>query len=114
MGDNKNKYMKGIILQLYKDDITLSVWVNDKFKSTGDVFGHIEIGGSLDSDKNCFWDNISFFQYCGRKEFNRECKQELKEKNFDHRQTYKDIKSLIKKAYKLGILKQVEDINYEY
>lgn len=95
----------GHIVELYVGDVTLNVWVDRKLNADGHNFGGIEIGGWADDKKNCYWDNLDFFLTCTKKEFNKECKEELKQKGFPVRETRKDIKKLLKRAIKLKILK---------
>lgn len=99
----------GHVVELYVGDVTLNVWVDRKLKADGGNFGGIEIGGWADDKKNCYWDNLDFFLTCTKKEFNKECKKELKEKGFPVRRTRKSIGRLLRRAIKLKILKPNEN-----
>ena len=97
----------GHIVELYTDDVTLSIYVTPDLKYNEKVsnFGNIQVGGWIDEKKNCNWDGINFFMTCTKKEFMQECKQELKDKDFAPKEIRKAITRLIKRAIKIGILK---------
>ncbi len=96
-------------VQLYLNDIELSISVKEDLSGYKDFeplyqFGHFQITDGTIEDKPLFWDGISFFIACGKKEFKKECKKELKEKGYNWKETYRDIKSLLKRAKKLKLL----------
>ncbi len=97
----------GTIIELYsiESDVTLSIFVTNDFKADGKNSGYIQVGGNHDESKNCFWDNLDFFMEATNSEFKAECSGELKEKGFDVREVRKDIRRLIKRAFKLKILR---------
>ena len=101
MSNEKIKY----IVNLYLGDITLSIWTTKNFKGEEDNFGYIEIGGYLDQNKNCFWDNIDFFLEVTNKAFRDECGKELEEKGFDVDNTRRTIRRLINRAKKQNLIK---------
>jgi hypothetical protein len=96
-------------VQLYLNDIELSIAVKENLSGYKEnealyQFGHIQITDGSIEDKPLFWDNVCFFTECGKKEFKEECKTELKEKGYDWKETYRDIKILLKRAKKLKLL----------
>jgi hypothetical protein len=96
-------------VQLYLNDIELSIAVKKDLSGYKDneplyQFGHFQITDGRLEDRPLFWDNLSFFLECGKKEFKEECKTELKEKEYNWKETYTDIKTLLKRAKKLKLL----------
>jgi hypothetical protein len=94
-------------IQLYSGDVELNIAVTDKLKIQEDSlknFGHITVSSGAIGKEECFWDNLFYFYFIPAKKFKKECGKELKEKGFEVEQTYKDIKRLLKRAMKLGIL----------
>ena len=94
-------------VQFYLEYVELNIAVkNDLSKQDSNLknFGYIQItNGSLE-DKPLFWDNLNFFISGGKKEFKKECKPELKEKGYNWRKTYKQIKILLKQAEELNLI----------
>lgn len=94
-------------IQLYAGNVELNIAVTDDLKFTvGNLknFGHITVSsGELDKEE-CFWDNLEFFFEISKKKFKKECGKELEQKGFDAKETYKDIKQLLKRSFKLKIL----------
>lgn len=104
MTDKINTY-----IQFYLDDIELNISVKEDL--TGYLeneplhqCGFIQITDGKLEDRPIFWDNVSYFIDCRKKEFKEECKKELQEKGYDWKQTYKQIKTLLKRAKKLNII----------
>lgn len=96
-----------IFVHLHLNDVELSVAVTDSLKKQeGNLknFGYIQITDGSNEDKPIFWDGINFFLECGKKEFKEECKKQLKKKNYNWKETYKEIKTLLKKAVELELL----------
>jgi hypothetical protein len=94
-------------IQLQLNDITLNISVTDKLnKQEGNLenFGFIEITNGSKEDRPLFWDNINFFLRCNKKDFKKECKEELKEKGYNWKESYKEINTLLKRATKLKII----------
>ncbi len=96
-------------VQLYLNDIELSIAVKENLSGYKDgeplyQVGWFEITNGPIEDKPLSWDNLSFFISCGKKEFKEECKEELKEKERNWKETYTDIKILLKRAKKLKLL----------
>jgi hypothetical protein len=96
-------------VQLYLNDIELTIDVKEDLGryEEDEVLhqaGHFQITDGRIEDKPLFWDNLTFFIECGKKEFKAECKTELKEKGYNWKETYKDIKTLLKRAKKLNII----------
>lgn len=94
-------------VQFFKDDIELSISVTDSLKKQEGnlrLFGHIQITDGKIDDKPIFWDNLSFFLEASKKEFKKECKNQLKEKGYKWKDTYKDIKKLLNHAKKLNLI----------
>jgi hypothetical protein len=96
-------------VQLYLNDIELNISVKrdlDGYKDNEPLYqsGYFQITDGKIEDKPLFWDNLTFFLECGKKEFKEECKTELKEKGYKWKETYKEIKTLLKQAKKLKLL----------
>lgn len=94
-------------VNLHLDDVTLSISVKEnlkKYKEKLVNFGYIEVSTGTIGAEECFWDNINFFLNCGKKEFKKECSEELERKGFNWKQTYKTIKKLLKRAEKLNLI----------
>jgi len=93
---------------LYHGEVTLSVAVTKNLKRQKERlknFGDITVSTGKIDDEDCFWDNIEFFNNMTYKSFLEECKEELIEKGFDPEPIFKSIKKLLKRAFKLNILK---------
>lgn len=94
-------------IQLYLNEVELNISVKKDLSCQDGVlknFGYIKVSTGQIGKEDCFWDNLDFFINCGKKEFKEECKKELQEKGFNHKEIYKTIKQLLKRAKKLNIL----------
>lgn len=94
-------------VQLHLDEVELNISVKEDLScQDGDLanYGYIQVSTGSIGEKECFWDNLEFFLNCGEKEFKEECKKELQQKGFDHKEIYKKIKRLLKRAKKLNKL----------
>ena len=67
-------------------------------------FGYIQVTTGAIDEKPVFWDGIDFFLECGKKQFKKECEEDLDKAGFDCNTTYKSIKKLLKRAVKLKLL----------
>ena len=94
----------GTIVQLFKNNVNLSVFVNNDLTGNGGNFGFIEIHSGYFKDEPEFWDNIGWYLSCGKKEFKKECKKSLEDKGYNWKETYKDMKELLNRAVELKIL----------
>jgi hypothetical protein len=99
----------GTFVRLYLNDIELTINVKEdlcRYEEDEALhqFGYFEITDGRTEDKPLFWDNLTFFLECGKKEFKKECKEELKEKGYNWKEAYRDIKILLKRAKKLNII----------
>jgi hypothetical protein len=99
----------GTYVRLYLNDIELNINVKEdlgRYEKDEALhqFGYIEITDGRIEDKPLFYDNLTFFIECDKKEFKKECKTELKEKERNWKEVYKDIKTLLKRAKKLNII----------
>jgi len=94
----------GTIVQLFKNNVNLSVFVNNDLTGDGRNFGHIEVNSGYVKDEIEFWDSIGWYLSCGKKEFKKECKKSLESKGYNWKETYSDMKELLKRAVKLKIL----------
>lgn len=107
MKTNKIENNIHTFIELYKDDVEFNLSVKDGLTAQdGNLknFGYIQItDGSIDT-KPIFWDGITFFLSCGKKEFKKECKKELKEKGYNWKEIYTTIKELLNRAVELKIL----------
>jgi hypothetical protein len=96
-------------IQFYSGDVELNISVKDDLTKHLENeslyhFGFFQItNGDLD-DKPIFWDNLDFFISAGKKEFKRECKKDLKNKGYDWKEIYKQVKTLLDRAQKLNLL----------
>lgn len=94
-------------IQLYAGNVELNIAVTDDLKPQEDNlknFGHIVVSNGQLNSEDCFWDNLTFFFEIDKRAFKKDCKKELESKGFDVKETYKDIKQLLKRAFKLKIL----------
>ena len=96
-------------VRFYLNDIELNICVKEDlsgYKENEPLyrFGYFQITDGRIEDRPLFWDKVSYFIECGKKEFKKECKKELKEKEYNWKETYRDIKILLKRAKKLKLL----------
>ena len=97
-------------IQFYLDEVELNISVKDDLSGHKENdplrnFGHFQVSTGHKDNEDCFWDNISFFISAGKKEFKEECKKELQQKGFkDWKETYKKVKTLLKRAKKLNLI----------
>jgi hypothetical protein len=102
----KEKISNNVELRL--GDVVLNISVTEDLKrEEGNLknFGYIQISnGMLNEENECFWDNPIYFFDISAKKFNKECGEDLKKGRFDIEETRKNIKKLLKRAFKLGIL----------
>tara|TARA_R110000782_G_scaffold201763_1_gene290390 strand:+ start:4053 stop:4367 length:315 start_codon:yes stop_codon:yes gene_type:complete len=96
-------------VQFFLEDIELTITVKKDFTKYEKEeplknFGYIQITHGSINDKPIFWDGLNFFLECNKKEFEEECGEDLKRKGYDWKETYKIIKTLLKRAKKLNIL----------
>ena len=96
-------------VQFCLNDIELNISVKKdltgyKYDEPLYQFGYFQITDGKIGDKPLFWDNVCFFTECSKKEFKEECKEELKDKGYNWKETYRDIKILLKRAKKLKLL----------
>lgn len=94
-------------ISLNLNDVELNISVKEDLTALDGVlknWGFIRItDGCLDT-KPIFWDGLDYFTSCGKKQFKKECKEELKNAGYEWREIYKIIKSLLRRAEKLNIL----------
>ena len=94
-------------IHLHTDNVELVISVTNKLKKqteTLEKFGWITISKGGINDRDINWDNLNFFLECDYKDFKKECKEDLREKNFKTKKIFKEIKQLLKEANKLNIL----------
>lgn len=94
-------------VQLRIDDVTLTIDTDSKLKQRLDVLknnGYINIHYNSIDQKDIFWDNLEFFISVSFKEFKEVCREDLEKIGYNKKETFKIIKSLIKKAVKLKLL----------
>lgn len=107
MKDKINTYV-----QFYLNNVELNLSVKDDLKRQDDRlknFGFILVSDGMKDSKECFWDGIDWFIKTvlvddNYQEFRKDCREELKQANFKCKQTYKDIKKLLKRAQKLNLI----------
>jgi len=103
----KNKTPVQTYVQLYSNNVELNIAVTKDLKREEKGIlnlGHIAITNGGITEKGCFWDNLEFFFDLSFKEYKKECKKDLLKGGYDIKQTYKDIKRLLKRAHKIGII----------
>lgn len=94
-------------VQFYLDEVELNLAVKkDLTPQDGNLknFGYFQITNGGIKEKPIFWDGIPWTLEVGRKEFKKEFRKELKEKGLDWRETYKKVKTLLKRAKKLKLV----------
>ena len=96
-------------IQMFYNNVELNISVRDDL--TGYDYndplyndGFLQITDGTIQDKPVYWDNLNFFINCRKKEFKEECKTELKEKGYNWKEVYKDIKTLLKRAESLKLI----------
>jgi hypothetical protein len=94
------------VVQIYLNNTTLSVWVDENLKQTDKNlknFGDITItDGYLHKDNVC-WDNLDYFFDLDLDKI-KEMKNELKKKNQYYDDVIDDIQRLIERGLEMGIL----------
>lgn len=97
-------------IRLYLNEVELAVYVDNDLKKSRNPntknFGNITVSTGVIGSKDCFWDNLEFFFDISYDDFRKECRKELRAKGFKTKETYKDIKLLLKQAFKLKILEK--------
>lgn len=96
--------MEGQYISFYKNDVTLDVWVDDDLQPDKNLFGAITVSSGQTGSEDAYWDNLSYFLNIGKKEFKKECKEELVKLGFSWKEVYTDVAYLVDKAKKLGLL----------
>jgi len=107
-----NKIQKDSVqtyIQFYLDEVELNISVKKDLSGHKENeplhnFGYFQITNGDVKDKPIFWDGISWTLKVGKKEFKKEFKEELEEKNLNWKETYKKVKTLLKRAKKLNLL----------
>ena len=95
-------------VQLFLNDVELSIAVTENLKGEdGNLknFGWFEISDGTIDGETCSWDNLEFFYDLSFKDFKKECGDDLKRCGFGAKKVYKDINKLLKRAFKLNLLK---------
>jgi hypothetical protein len=103
MKDNITTY-----IQLYSNNVELNISVTKDLKrEEGNLknFGYIQITEGEIDEKGCFFDNLEYFFDLSFKKYKKECRKDLEKGGYNVKQTYKDIKRLLKRAHKIGIIK---------
>lgn len=104
MKEEKRKLNEDILtyIQLFLNNVELNISVDKNLKRNKEyIFGYFQI---TDNNETIYWDNIEFFIEAKKERFKKECGKELKEKGYDWKQTYKEIKTLLKRAKKLKLI----------
>lgn len=94
-------------VQLFSNNVELNIAVTKNLKrEEGNLknFGYIQITEGGINEKGCFFDNLEFFFNLSFKEYKKECTKDLEKGGYDIKKTYKDIKRLLKRAHKIGII----------
>lgn len=88
-------------------DVELNINVNEDLTGNiveGQSNGYITVHNSMITVTEIFWDNLDFFIECSKKDFKKECKEELKKFDYDWKEVYKTVKLLLGQAKKLELL----------
>ena len=96
-------------VEFYLEPVRLSVYVNNDLTAktgSGKNLADIVVSSGFLDEEDCFWDNITFFLSADKKKFKKQCKEELEDKGFDWKDTYKKVKILLEKAVELKILSE--------
>ena len=94
-------------VQLYLNNVELNLAVTEDLKcEEGNLknFGYISITSGSIGEKGIFWDGIEYFLEVDYKTYKKECGKKLEKGGYEIKQTFKDIKRLLKRAKKLKIL----------
>ena len=92
-------------IQLFLNNVELNIYVDKNLKRKKEhIFGYFQITDGKKDDEPLYWDNIEFFIEAKKERFKEECGKELEEKGYDWKQTYKEIKTLLKRAKKLRLI----------
>lgn len=105
--ENMKKESINMYIEMHLGDVELNILVTKDLKKQDGVlfnFGHIEVNSGHINGNNCFWDNLNFFLSASFSDFKEECAEELKSKGFPVKETYKNLKRLLKRAKKLNLL----------
>ena len=96
--------MESQYISFWKDDVTLSLWLEDDLTPCKHKFADITVSTSRLADKDVYWDCLEYFINVDKKTFKKECKPDLKDLDLSWKDVYKDIKYLIAKAKRLGYI----------
>lgn len=98
--------MEGQIIQFYKNEVTLEIFLSDddELNSKGVGYGSLMIDTGMVDCKPKYWDNLIFFLENGKKMIKKECKPDVVELGLKWKEVYADVKYLLKKAKRLGYL----------
>lgn len=100
----KNKNMEGQEVKLYKNNVELSIYVNEDLSKCKTGMGHIIVSTGRTADKEAFWDNLSYFQDLSLPTFEKECWPDFINLDLDRVEVFTDIKYLIGKAKGMKLL----------
>jgi hypothetical protein len=98
--------MEGNIIQFYKNEVTLEIFLSDddELTSKGLEYASFMIDTGMKDCKPKYWDNLRFFLERDKKTIKKECKPDVVELGLKWKEVYADIKYLLKKAKRLGYL----------
>lgn len=94
------------VVQIYLNNTTLSVWVDENLKQTDrnlKNFGDITISNGRLDKSDVSWDNLDYFFDLNLDKI-KEMKDELKKKNQYYDDVIDDIQRLIARGFEMGIL----------
>ena len=97
-------------VQLVFNNVILNISTTENVKRRKDKlinWGFIEITSGRVDKSTIFWDNLDFFIECKFKSFKEECGADLKDR-VSPKETYKTVKKLLKRAYKLKLLTKIK------
>jgi hypothetical protein len=104
MKDKINTY-----IQFLLDEVELNIAVKEDLTGYKEGeplhnFGYFEIKNGNIGETPIFWDGLEWTFEVGKKEFKKEFSKELQEKGLDWKETYKKVKTLLKRVKKLDLL----------
>lgn len=106
--------MKGSYISFYSNDVTLELFLDSKsstIKADSGLLGFIKVQGSMKEDKEVYWDGIDFFLNVSKKEFKKDCKEELVGIGMDWKDVYQDIKEVFNEAKRFGLIPEHKNTN---
>jgi hypothetical protein len=99
--------MKGSYISFYSNDVTLELFLDSKsstIKLDSGLCGFIKVQGPMKEDKEVYWDGIEYFLNVSKKEFKKDCKEELVGIGMDWKDVYQDIREVFNGAKRFSLI----------